>query len=199
VDTHVIDLAFPVQGKTIPVDHGYALYGALSRVCPQLHHTEDAAVQMIRGRYCGEGLLALSPASSLKLRIPAGNLLHYITLAGKSIEVDGHVIRLGIPTPYLLQPKTVLYSHLVTTKNGNDEERFSAEIVNQLESLSIWGKLAIGKRRTFKVHDRQIVGYSVLVSELTAEESLTLQEKGLGGRRKMGCGVFVSVGERKEK
>jgi CRISPR/Cas system CSM-associated protein Csm4 (group 5 of RAMP superfamily) len=28
------------------------------------------------------------------------------------------------------------------------------------------------------------------VSELTAEESIRLQEHGLGGRRKMGCGVF---------
>ncbi|WP_083764934.1 type I-MYXAN CRISPR-associated protein Cas6/Cmx6 [Geotalea uraniireducens] len=36
MDTQVIDLAFPVQGKTVPVDHGYALYGALSRICPHL-------------------------------------------------------------------------------------------------------------------------------------------------------------------
>jgi len=29
------------------------------------------------------------------------------------------------------------------------------------------------------------------ITNLTAEESLTLQEQGLGGRRRMGCGVFV--------
>lgn len=199
MDTQVIDLVFPIQGKTIPVDHGYALYGALSRICPQLHQTENAAVQLIRGKYCGEGLLALSAISRLTLRIPAGKLPHYLSLAGKSLDVDGHALRLGVPNPYLLQPKTTVYSHMVTTKNGNDEERFKAEVGKQMATLNLQGKLTIGKRRTFKVHDRQIVGYSVLVSELTAEESLTLQEKGLGGRRKMGCGVFVSVGERKEK
>ncbi len=193
MDTQVIDLAFPVQGKTVPVDHGYALYGALSRICPHLHQSEDAAVHFIRGKYCGGGLLALSSISRLKLRIPANKLPLYLTLAGKSVDVDGHALRLGVPNPYLLLPKTAVYSHMVTTKNGNDEERFKAEVQKQLEVLCVQGKIIIGKRRTFKVHDKQIVGYSVLVSELTAEESLTLQEKGVGGRRKMGCGVFVGI------
>lgn len=193
MDFQVIDLSFPVQGKTVPVDHGYALYGALSRICPHLHQSEDAAVHLIRGRYCGEGLLALSSLSRLKLRIPAGKLPLYLALAGKSLDVDGHALRLGVPNPYLLLPKTAVYSHLVTTKNGNDEERFKAEVGKQMISLNVQGKLTIGRRRTFKVHGKQIVGYSMLVSELTAEESLTLQEKGLGGRRKMGCGVFVGV------
>jgi len=40
------------------------------------------------------------------------------------------------------------------------------------------------------VHGKQVVGYPVLVSELTPEESILLQENGLGGRRKMGCGFF---------
>lgn len=193
MDTQIIDLSFPVQGKKIPVDHGYALYSALSRICPYLHQAENAAVHRIRGKYCGDGLLALSAISHLKLRIPADKLPHYLSLSGKSIGVDGHAVRLGVPNPYLLKPKTAIYSHLVTTKNGNDEERFKAEIGTQLDALNIRGKLTIGRRRTFTLHGKQIVGYSVLVSELSAEESLTLQEKGLGGRRKMGCGVFVGL------
>ncbi|MCI5210102.1 MAG: hypothetical protein D3910_15200 [Candidatus Electrothrix sp. ATG2] len=50
--------------------------------------------------------------------------------------------------------------------------------------------VTIGKRRTFSIRRKKIVGYSLLVSELSAEESLALQEKGVGGRRKMGCGFF---------
>ena len=196
-NTHYIDLVFPIQGKTIPVDHGYALYGALSRTCPHLHQSLATAIHLIRGKYCGEGLLALSIISRLKLRMPADELPLYLTLAGKSIDVDGHALRLGVPNPYLLKPKTAVYSHLVTTKNCQEEVRFKAEMEKQMLSLGIEGKLAIGNRRTFKVHDKQIVGYSVLVTELTADESLTLQEKGLGGRRKMGCGVFVPVGKEK--
>jgi hypothetical protein len=33
----------------------------------------------------------------------------------------------------------------------------------------------------------------VIIEGLTAEESLTIQEKGIGGRRHMGCGVFVPL------
>lgn len=191
VGAQFIDLVFPVQGKTVPVDHGFALYGALSRICPSLHQSEDVAIHRIRGKYCGEGLLSLSSISRLKLRIPADKLPVYLSLAGKSLDVDGHILRLGVPNPYQLIPKAAVYCHLVTTKNGNDAERFEKEVRNQLKLMNILGKFTIGKRRTFNVHGKQIVGYSVLMSELTAEESILLQEKGIGGRRKMGCGQFV--------
>jgi CRISPR-associated protein Cas6 len=91
-------------------------------------------------------------------------------------------------------PSVALSSPLVTTKNGTEQARFEAEIKNQMENLGLKGRIAIGKRRTFQVHGKQVVGYSVLVSELTAEESIRLQENGLGGRRKMGCGVFEAWG-----
>lgn len=187
----IIDLIYPIQGKTLPVDHGYSLYGALSRVCPQLHQSENVAVHFIRGKYAGNGLLTISSLSRLKLRICAEKLPLYLGLAGKTLDVDGHAMRLGVPNPYLLKPSAALYAHLVTTKNGNDEERFKSEIGKQLDAMNIKGKFTIGRRRTFNIHDKQIVGYSMLVSGLMAEESLTLQEKGLGGRRKMGCGVFA--------
>ncbi len=89
-----------------------------------------------------------------------------------------------------LEPATVLHAHLVTTKNGQDQERFATEIQRQLEVQGCQGKIAVGKRRTFAVHDKQVAGYSLLISELTVEESITLQEQGLGGRQKMGCGFF---------
>jgi CRISPR-associated protein Cas6 len=46
-------------------------------------------------------------------------------------------------------------------------------------------------RRTVHVGDHEIVGYAVEATELTAEESVLVQETGVGGRRRFGCGVFV--------
>lgn len=46
------------------------------------------------------------------------------------------------------------------------------------------------ERRTVQVRDRVIVGYAMAVEGLTAEESICLQEKGIGGRRRFGCGIF---------
>jgi CRISPR-associated protein Cas6 len=63
----------------------------------------------------------------------------------------------------------------------------------QMEALGISGRMDLCERRTFRVHHKNVVGYSMTISELTAEESVALQENGLGGRRRMGCGMFGPV------
>jgi CRISPR-associated protein Cas6 len=42
-----------------------------------------------------------------------------------------------------------------------------------------------------RIKDKKLVGYALRVTGLTAEESIRLEEEGLGGRRRMGCGVLV--------
>ncbi len=185
-----VDMCFPVLGKLLPVDHGYALYGTISRLMPIVHEDQEIGLKLVRGRYIGSGLLDISPTSELVLRLPISKVGQYLGLAGKRLEVSGHGLRVGVPHTRALIPATALYSPLVTTRNGHDQERFEAEARSQMARLDLKGRLAIGKRRTFQVHGKQVVGYEVMVSELTAPESIRLQEQGLGGRRKMGCGFF---------
>jgi CRISPR-associated protein Cas6 len=40
------------------------------------------------------------------------------------------------------------------------------------------------------VAGKRVVGYSVRVAGLSAEQSFRLQSAGLGGKRAMGCGIF---------
>jgi CRISPR-associated protein Cas6 len=185
-----INLHFKVMGKRIKVDHGFGLHAAISRALPRFHDDEHTGVRLLRGRYVGDGWLDISPWSELVFRMTANWIPFYIPLAGKTLEVMGDWLRVGVPKTSMLVPVVALYAHLVTTKNGQDEMRFREEINRQMESLGVRGKFSVGDRRTFQVHEKQVVGYSLLVNELTAEESLTLQERGLGGRRKMGCGFF---------
>lgn len=189
----VIELRFTVQGQSVPVDHGFALYGAISKICPLIHTSSDVMVLPIRGRYTKDGLLTLHRNSRLTIRLPSEKIPQFLDLAGKSLSIDGHCLMVGVPSVTPLKPRSVLYSHLVTTKNGNDVARFKTAIHDKMSSLGIQGKVTIGRRKTFRVHDKQIVGYGLLVSELTAQESIVLQEKGIGGRRKMGCGIFVAI------
>lgn len=189
-----VDMCFPVLGKLLSVDHGYALYGAISRVLPVIHENMEIRLKLVRGRYIGNGLLDISPASELVLRLPISKVGQYLGLAGKKLDVVGQGLRVGVPHTRGLIPAAVLYSPLVTTKNGHDQERFEAEVRSQMARLDLKGQLGLGKRRTFQVHGKQVVGYEVLVSELTAPESILLQEQGLGGRRKMGCGFFEAYG-----
>lgn len=185
-----VDLCFKITGKNLSVDHGFALYGAISRILPSIHEAKEVGLKMVRGRYVGNGLLDISPQSELVLRIPAEYIRDLLPLAGKSLDVQGHRLNVGIPVTRALVPAAALFSPLVTTRNGQDQSRFETEMFSQMGLLGVNGRLSIGKRRTFGIHGKQVVGYSVLVSELSAEESIVLQEQGLGGRRKMGCGVF---------
>jgi len=185
-----VDLCFRAMGARLPVDHGFALYGALSRVLPFAHNDDSLGLKLIRGRYVGEGMLDITPHSELVLRISADRIVSYLPIAAKTLEVRGSRLSVGGPVTRSLIPAAVIYSPLVTTRNGHDQARFENELQRQMKQMGTEGRLSIGRRRTFAVHGKQVVGYAVLVSELTAEESIILQEQGLGGRRKMGCGFF---------
>ena len=167
------------------------MYAALSRILPDIHTAKDIGVQPIRGIYSGNSTLHLADFSRLTLRLPDEQIRAYLKLAGKRLEVDEHRLNVGVPEIRTLRPVVRLRARLVTIKGFLEEDEFLAAAKRQLEQLDIKGQVHLGTRRTFRVRDKQVVGFEMGVAQLTAEESLTLQEQGLGGRRKMGCGVFV--------
>jgi len=185
-----VDICFQVIGKHVPVDHGYLLYAAISRILPHFHDDDSVGLKLVRGRYMGDGLLDISPRSELVLRLPVYRIGRYLQLAGKKLVMDGQDLMVGVPNTRALVPSAAVHSHLVTTKNWTDQARFEAEVSRQMDALKVVGQFSVGERRTFKVHSKQVVGYSLLVSEMSAEDSIALQENGLGGRRRMGCGFF---------
>ena len=187
----IIELSFRLLGRTIPVDHGYALYAALSRVVPELHDAQELGIQPVRGVYTGGGVLHLAPFSCLAIRLPQDQIRPVLKLAGTTADVDGHALHIGVPNARALLPVANLRARLVTIKGFLEAESFAEAAKRQLHSLGIEGEILLGIRRTLRVKDKQVVGFEVAVTELTAEESLILQERGLGGRRRMGCGVFV--------
>lgn len=193
-----IEAAFGLHGDLLPLDHGYPLYAALSGlpgVGPWLHASTAAAVHPVLGRYAGPGLLRLTPASRLTLRLPAAALPRVLAVSGRALRVAGHPVRIGVPRTALLRGARTLRARLVTTRNGEDAGRFDAEVRRQLDALGIGGRVRRGPRRVLRLRGRLVVGHALLVADLTGAESIRLQESGLGGRRKMGCGVFLPCGD----
>jgi CRISPR-associated protein Cas6 len=202
----VIDLSFVLVGTTIPLDHGYSLFSAICRIVPALHGDRRAGVHPIRGRQTAPGELSLANWSRLRLRLPSHEIAPYIAVAGESLELDGHRIRVGIPQVEALTPAPNLASRLVTFRHALDPRAFEADVRRELDRMQIAGtpqfvpathqKFA-GQplRRVLRVKEKRVVGYSLRVLGMTAEESIRLQGEGLGGRRRMGCGVFVPIRE----
>jgi CRISPR-associated protein Cas6 len=192
-DNPKVDLCFSVTGRNIPVDHGFDLYSAISRTIPEFHEAEDIGLKLIRGRYIGDGLLDIHPNSWLIIRLRASDLPGYINLAGKTLTIKKHNIQIGVPQTRSLVAASALYAHCVTTRNCQDQQRFENEINRQMAKLKVNGVFSVGERKTVTIHDKKVVGYSLLVGGLSDEHSILIQEHGLGGRRKMGCGFFEPV------
>jgi CRISPR-associated protein Cas6 len=192
-DDPKLDLCFSIRGKTVQVDHGFDLNSGISRLLPLFHEAQDVGLKLIRGNYVGDGLLSLQPNSRLVFRLRSSGLSPYINLAGNTLDLRGHLIQIGVPNTRGLNPVPELYSHLVTTRNGQDQERFLTEINRQLSEMDVKAEIHLGDRKTFTIHDKKVVGYSMQLHGVTEEDSIKIQEQGLGGRRKMGCGFFEST------
>ena len=189
-----VDLAFRLNGSKVPVDHGYALYSAISRLVPEIHEAKNIGVHPIRGTYSGDGELLLRDSSRLVVRMESEQIGQLLKLAGKRLEIDRYSLRVGVPEIRLLRPKAALYSRLVTIKGFMQSALFVEAAKRQLEKIGIKAELQIGQRRTFRIKDKQVVGFELATSGLNAHDSLHLQEKGIGGRRHMGCGIFLPGG-----
>ena len=141
-------LQFQARGETIPVDHGFLLYSALSRVAPALHNSREAGVKLLRGKYRGQGELDISAGALLQILAPEAEIAELLQLAGAAIELAGTLITLGPPRTLPLEPRPALYAHIVTTRNGHDENAFTAEIARQLDAMPVRCSWRLGKRRT---------------------------------------------------
>lgn len=203
-----VDLSFPVLGDRVPRDHGYALYGAICRAAPSLHEAPWLGVHPLSGMAIDDTTLHLARHASLRLRLPADRIADVLGLAGANLDVAGASLRLGAPQVHALSLAPSLDARLVAIKltrrpvRSNPAlhrqaldvvgfaERYSVEISRQLHAIGIDQPFELCGRRSLTVAGRRIVGYSVRVGGLTLEQSLALQERGLGGKRRMGCGVF---------
>jgi CRISPR-associated protein Cas6 len=65
-----IDLSLAIKGTTIPLDYGYALFGALSRIVPQIHGDRRIGVHPIRSIRQEPRRLTLVAQSRLRVRMP---------------------------------------------------------------------------------------------------------------------------------
>jgi CRISPR-associated protein Cas6 len=186
----VVDLLFPVRGSPVPLDHGYLLFSALSRRLPGLHERQDIGVFTLRGTPAGGGILHLE-RGALRLRCSAEALPLLLPLTDSSLALAGHPVHVGKPTVYPLPSPHSLSARIVTFKHAVDEATFYASARRFLAELECEGTPHPGRRRVLSIAGKQVMGFALTVSGLSPASSMRLQERGLGGRRHLGCGLFL--------
>ena len=216
----IVDVAYPVRafdGKNngaIPADHGFALFSAVSDVLPFVHGNVSVGIHPIQGILAGARRLQLGPASRVVLRLPASHAGETLPLAGKGLSLGDTKMIVGAPKVLALKPSAILRSRIVVIRDMLDADSLLAAARRQLDVASVGGMAGIPTRRTLPpleasgqgsrdqylrrtlmIRDKAIVGYAIEVKGLTAEESISLQENGIGGRRRFGCGIFLPAEE----
>ena len=194
-----IELAFPVIGKSLSIDHGYQLYSALKYKLMHLKYWNDISIKTISGKLDRRkrNEIILTDRSKLLIRLPSNKVPFVYPFSGKTFILGNHKIRLGIPEMSFLQSKSKLRSHIVVVKGHEEPETFLAAARKQIEELNIQADINLiakkdgtPKRKTIRVK-QTLVGFGIEADKLSQSDSIILQEQGLGGKQKMGCGVFV--------
>jgi CRISPR-associated protein Cas6 len=176
----------------------------LSRLLPWFHETKAPfALDAITGQYVGRGQLRIETGQShMRLRVRAADIPRALPLAGKAIELGRQRIRFGVPHVEALQPAPDLIAHTVTIKHATEADTFVQSARKQLDDLGIAGTPEVPlvpfgprkgqpMRQVLRIKDAVIVCFPLRVRGLKPEESLKLQESGLGGKRHMGGGFFL--------
>jgi CRISPR-associated protein Cas6 len=193
-----VELCFPVRGKYAPADHGYALFAACVHINPDIRQQETLSILTIPGYPDKQGKIILTEQSCLRTRVPIPLIPLVYKLAGKSIRLGIHEIQIGIPEIFTLKPANKLKSRIVVIKGHSEPQSFLLAAQRQLDDLEISGQISIPRdrdgefcRKTIKVKQYTVVGFTTEVSGLSDEDSLKLQQWGIGGKRHLGCGYFL--------
>lgn len=188
----VVDLAFPLAGRTVPRDYTQALNAALQQALPWLAQESRAGVhplKLVQGSSVGPVSL-LSQRTRLLLRLPRERVADARALAGCTLSVDGHALQLGEPRERELLPHATLYAYAVAAE-GEDEVTFMQAVSGELQALGVRTHTVCGKRGGRPHEDHTLTTFSLMLHALSQADSLRVQEQGLGPHRLLGCGVFV--------
>jgi CRISPR-associated protein Cas6 len=211
---NLLEIQFSLRGRTLPSDHGFALYSAIKNIVQssetELQLADNILLCSISGINDRDGLIYLNKYSRFRIRCPANDAqAWYGLLQNQVLDIRGHLIRLIQPRLTLIQSSETLKARLVTFKFNIDRWHHQEMPVYFLEScqkalanLDINGQVFIDSntegnlaQRAIKIHHKNCLGYGVVVEGLNEEDSIKLQCIGLGGRKHFGCGWFYPIEE----
>jgi len=189
----MVDVTFVVAGDALPRDHGQLLALALAQLLPWLDDEPGLGVHRVKV-VAGTGDPALlSRHSRLALRVPRVRAAEVAALAGSALDIGGCRVRLGEAAQRELLAHGTLYAPLVVApaEGARDEAVFLGRVQAELDALGVRARLICGRRGALRHRDAQLDGFSLMLDGLSADDSLRMQQHGLGAHRRLGCGVFV--------
>lgn len=183
------DVVFAVRGDALPRDHAYSLFRALAGRLAWLEDEPGAGVHRIHGTVSASGEIFLGQRARLVLRLGAARAREALGLSGAKLDV-GSGLEVGAGRIRELMPFATQYSHFVSTGTA-DEVEFLERAAALLKEAGLSCGMICGKARVAQTPSGDVHGFSLLLHGLSMEQSIAVQESGLGSARELGCGIFV--------
>lgn len=202
VPEDVADLSFRVECRGgLEVDHAYALYQAVVRALPWFETEPGVALHTLHGAESGNGwirpykegeLLYLSKRTRLRLRLPKHRFADAMALEGQVINVGDCTVKINRPAIRALSTQTTLFTRSLVSENTQSENEFLHHATEMLNAKGIHPQRMMGGRRhAIKTLAQTLYARSLMIVDLAFEESIQLQQNGLGEEQKLGCGIFL--------
>ena len=195
----MIDVAFKINCKTLPYDHAFSLSNEILKYLPWLKGNKLTGIQTLHGPESGNGWtraeneeIFLSKRTRLILRIPKSEYDKTCKLEGETLEVLGNDIKIGKASKKPFLTVRDLICRFVLTDDDLNESDFLKYVAKEFESHEIHLRKAIcGKTKSFTINGDQKFTRSLMIADLSKENSIKLQDVGVGIGRIFGCGIFL--------
>lgn len=200
VPDDVFDLVFKLRGTSLDIDHAFALSTAL-----RTYLTDDTCNQIgVHGvRMAGSGngwnrpeqsdaVLPLSRRARLVIRVHRGDSEEVGQIMNRRLQIGRQEVTVGGSVTRKLSTSGTLYARAVYCDQKQSEADFLTEVAALLKGMNIKvSKLLCGRSGKIRAGDETIFTRTLMVADLEPEESVILQQQGLGEGRILGCGLFV--------
>jgi CRISPR-associated protein Cas6 len=200
VPVEVYDLVFRLRGSRLQIDHADALAEALQ--CRLSAETcQRIGVHGVRMAGSGNGWnrpeqgdaeLPLSRRTRLAIRVHRDDHEEVAALSRQTLQLGSQQLQLGDSSIRKLSSIGCLYARAVCCDPEQSESDFLEQVATALRRLGIdVSKMICGRSGEIRRADGPLFTRALLVADLSPEESVTLQQQGLGEDRLLGCGLFV--------
>ena len=197
----VVDLNFKLDCPCLHVDHTAALHNAIHGALPWFREHPLSGMHLVHVAGSQNGwmrpeepdeLLHLSHRTRLTLRVAMEMIEEAHALSGQTLDIAGNRMQIGKATQKPVRASDILFSRHVISADKDDENEFMQTVAEELKQLDIrFRKLLPGKQLNLRGPEGIVKTRSLMVADLDLEDSLTLQEQGLGEGRTYGCGLFI--------
>jgi CRISPR-associated protein Cas6 len=200
VTDEVFDLVFRLRGSKLEIDHAYELAEAL-RSHFKAETFARIGVHGVRMAGSGNGWnrpqqtdteMPLSRRARLAIRLQHEDYDEVARISDQTLQLGRQQLDIGVSSIRKLSSMASLYARAVCCDPDQSEPDFLAQVAADLQGLNIKvTRMICGRSGEIRSKRGALFTRALMVADLKPEESVCLQQRGLGEARLLGCGLFV--------